>query len=62
MTRVRRRIAHRGVRKLLAIGLLFDLRRENEAPPFDRLRANGFSTESVENFPFVLSLSKHEQR
>ena len=45
-----------------AIGLLFDLWRKNEAMPFDRLRANGFSTEIVENFPFVLSLSKYEQR
>jgi hypothetical protein len=52
------------------ISLLFDLWRGNKAPPFDRLRANGFSAEMVENFPFVLSpstllrtgLSKHEQR
>ena len=27
-----------------------------------RLRANGFYTEIIEDFPFVLSLSKHERR
>ncbi len=31
-------------------------------PPFDRLRANGSGTEIVKDFPFVLSLSKHERR
>src|SRR5262249_293096 len=28
---------------------------------FDRLRANGSHTAIVKNFPFVLSLSKHER-
>ncbi|MBI3796022.1 MAG: hypothetical protein HY268_03510 [Deltaproteobacteria bacterium] len=28
--------------------------------PFDKLRANGMGLEVVEDFPFVLSLSKHE--
>jgi hypothetical protein len=28
--------------------------------PFDKLRANGVGREIVEDFPFVLSLSKHE--
>ncbi len=31
-------------------------------PPFDRLRANGFDSEIIKDFPFVLSLSKHERR
>ncbi len=39
-------------------------------PPFDRaspelvegLRANGFYIESIKDFPFVLSVSKHERR
>ena len=30
-------------------------------PPFDRLRANGGNPKIVEDFPFVLSLSKHER-
>jgi len=28
--------------------------------PFDKLRTNGWDIEIVERFPFVLSLSKHE--
>jgi len=28
--------------------------------PFDKLRANGTGVEFIEEFPFVLSLSKHE--
>ena len=30
--------------------------------PFDKLRANGGCIENIGNFPFVLSLSKHEQQ
>ena len=45
-----------------AIGLLFEMGRKNVSPPFDRLRANGFDSESMKDFPFVLSLSKHERR
>ena len=30
--------------------------------PFDRLRVNGCSIEIASDFPFVLSLSKHERR
>jgi len=29
--------------------------------PFDKLRANGSGVEIAEDFPFVLSLSKHEK-
>src|SRR6266852_1231404 len=36
--------------------------RKNVSPPFDRLRANGFDSESMKDLPFVLSLSKHERR
>ena len=35
--------------------------REDAHPPFDRLRANGFSIEIVKDVPFMLSLSKHER-
>jgi len=35
--------------------------RKDAFTPFDRLRVNGVSTEIVEDFPFVLSLSKHER-
>jgi hypothetical protein len=28
--------------------------------PFDKLRANGLGVAKAEDFPFVLSLSKHE--
>jgi hypothetical protein len=48
--------------KRMAIGLLLEMERKNAPPPFDRLRANGSSTEIVKDFPFVLSLSKHERR
>ena len=44
------------------IGLLFEMGRKNVYPPFDRLRANGFDSEIIKDFPFVLSLSKHERR
>ncbi len=30
--------------------------------PFDKLKANGLGIEFVKDFPFVLSLSKHEDR
>jgi len=43
-------------------GLLFEIERKNGPPPFDRLRANGSRTALVRDFPFVLSLSKHERR
>jgi len=29
-------------------------------PPFDKLRVYGRDTETLEHYPFVLSLSKHE--
>ena len=29
--------------------------------PFDKLRVNGMGIEDIDVFPFVLSLSKHEQ-
>jgi hypothetical protein len=37
------------------------MKRKHAQPPFDRLRANGSGTEIVTDFPFVLSLSKHER-
>jgi len=42
-------------------GFLVGLREKNEAPPFDRLRANGAYAEIVGNFPIEPSLLKHEQ-
>ena len=33
---------------------------ETPRSPFDELRANGSSIETIGDFPFVLSLSKHE--
>src|SRR5262245_7883676 len=41
--------------------LIFEMEKEGTQSPFDRLRANGSSAEVVTNFPFVLSLSKHER-
>jgi len=34
---------------------------ENCRSPFDTLRANGLGLAIIAHFPFVLSLSKHEQ-
>jgi hypothetical protein len=45
-----------------AIGILFEMEKEDAHPPFDRLRANGSGAEIAKDFPFVLSLSKHERR
>ena len=42
------------LRKLLDKGLLL------LCSPFDKLRANGSGVEIVKDFPFVLSLSKHD--
>ena len=38
------------------------MEKEDAYPPFDRLRENGSGAEIVKDFPFVLSLSKHERR
>ena len=38
------------------------MEKQETHPPFDRLRANGSGTEIGKDFPFVLSLSKHERR
>ncbi len=38
------------------------MEREDAQPPFDRLRANEAGAEIIADYPFVLSLSKHERR
>ncbi|MGH8008080.1 MAG: hypothetical protein ACREQ3_13865, partial [Candidatus Binatia bacterium] len=42
------------LRKLLDKGLLL------RCSPFDKLRANGAGVEILKDYPFVLSLSKHD--
>jgi len=38
------------------------MEKEDAHSPFDRLKVNGSGAEIVKDFPFVLSLSKHERR
>ena len=33
--------------------------KKTSRPPFDRLRVNGGEIKKIEEFPFVLSVSKH---
>jgi len=37
------------------------MEKEDAPPPFDKLRANGTEVHFVQDCPFVLNLSKHEQ-